>query len=168
MARRDAAASFEHLGEAETLVYEVIQELTFLIQELYPMALKEKGLANTLREYIFEWEGQTDIRAELKIEGEQRANLETEQALYRVVQEALANVARHSRASQVSISLICDHQAIAIEIADDGQGFDPAVRPAGMGLRSMRERVEKIHGELRLESAPGHGTHLSIHAPFRR
>ena len=68
-------------------MYEVIQELTFLIQELYPVALKEKGLVTALREYIFEWENRTDIQVDLKIDGAKKLPLDVEQALYRIVQE---------------------------------------------------------------------------------
>ena len=89
----------KHLGEAENLVYEVIQELTFLIQEMYPIALKDKGLSNALREYVFEWETRNDIRVNLLIEGESNLRLEIEQAIYRIIQESLANIARHSHAT---------------------------------------------------------------------
>ena len=85
------------LSEAENLVSDVIQELTFLVQEIYPIALQEKGLATTLREYIFEWENRNDITVKLVIRNERRLPLEVEQAIYRVTQEALANVARHSQ-----------------------------------------------------------------------
>ena len=84
-----------HLIEAETLVYEVIQELTFLIQEIYPIALQEKGLPTTLREYIFEWENRNDTEVNVTVRNERSLPLETEQAIYRIIQEALANVARH-------------------------------------------------------------------------
>src|SRR5690606_9087548 len=87
-----------HLGEAENLVTDVIQELTFLVQEIYPIALQEKGLVITLREHIFEWENRNDMVVQLVTRNEKRLPLEIEQALYRITQEALANVARHSRA----------------------------------------------------------------------
>ncbi|HSB02059.1 MAG TPA: two-component regulator propeller domain-containing protein, partial [Anaerolineales bacterium] len=84
-----------HLNEAENLVTDVIQELTFLVQEIYPIALQEKGLVTTLREYIFEWENRNDTTIQLVTRNERRLALDVEQALYRITQEALANVARH-------------------------------------------------------------------------
>lgn len=153
------------LGEAENLVYEVIEELSFLIQEMYPAALKEKGLAAVLREYVFEWENRGEIQASLVIHGDQRLPLEVEQALYRVVQEALANVARHSRASQVEITVDYQPEGIQVCIHDNGCGFDPEQKPIGMGLQSMQARVSKIGGTLTIESAPGKGTRLCTRAP---
>ena len=95
-----------HLDQAENLVSDVIQELTFLVQEIYPIAVQEKGLATALREYVFEWENRSDITAKLVIHNEQRLPLEIEQAIYRVTQESLANVARHSNAHHVDVALV--------------------------------------------------------------
>jgi signal transduction histidine kinase len=163
----DAGSAKVHMIEAENLVYEVIQELTFLIQELYPMALKEKGLVTTLRDYVFEWENRNEILVDLSVRGERRVTLEIEQAIYRVIQESLANVARHSRATRVEISLAYQDESINILVADNGTGFDVSQKPAGMGLRSIRERVESIHGSLHIESAPGQGTRVHVQVPNR-
>jgi NarL family two-component system sensor histidine kinase LiaS len=95
-----------HLGEAENLVTDVIQELTFLVQEIYPIALQEKGLATALREYIFEWENRNDATVQLVTHNDRRLPIDVEQAIYRVSQESLANIARHSHARRVDISLV--------------------------------------------------------------
>jgi signal transduction histidine kinase len=143
----------------------VIEELTFLIQEMYPVALKEKGLAATLREYIFEWEGRTDIQVEVRIEEERRLRLEVEQAIYRVVQEALSNVSRHSRAKHVEVVLSYKGSDVMVIVADDGCGFDQNARPTGVGLRSIRERIESIGGKVEIESPLDCGTRLTVHIP---
>lgn len=156
-----------HLSEAETLIYEVIQELNFLIQEIYPIALQEKGLQTTLREYIFEWEHRNDAMVNLKVQNERTLPLETEQAVYRVIQEALANVSRHSKAKRVDISLAYDLDVLQVLIADDGMGFDMNQKAKGMGFRSMRERISSIRGTLQVQSAPGQGTRLIIQIPTR-
>jgi ligand-binding sensor domain-containing protein/signal transduction histidine kinase len=156
----------KNLTEAENLVYEVIQELTFLIQELYPLALKEKGLTIALREYIYEWENRTGIQVELKLSGTKKLPLDIEQALYRIVQESLANVARHSQAKKVVVSVSYLPSRLDIDIIDNGQGFDIDQQPFGLGLHSMQERAEMIGGLLRIESSPGKGTHVMIHLPF--
>jgi ligand-binding sensor domain-containing protein/signal transduction histidine kinase len=162
----NARAARNHLSEAENLVYEVIEDLTFLIQEMYPLALKEKGLATTLREYIFEWESRTDTRVTVRIEGYQRLRLEIEQAVYRIIQEALSNVARHSRATQVEVSLTCNDDMIEAVVRDNGCGFNQHTRPAGIGLRSIQERAESLGGTVKIESEPDCGTRLTALVPL--
>ena len=156
-----------HLQEAEVLVSEVIQEITFLIQEIHPAALKEKGLSAVLREYAFEWGNRTGIAVDLSLNGDGRLPLEIEQALYRAIQEALANVARHSNARAVRLSLVIQPEEVNISVVDDGQGFDPSQTPRGMGLRSINERVERFGGRFTLDSAPGDGTRLIITIPIK-
>lgn len=154
-----------HLQEAENLVYEVIEELTFLIQEMYPLALKEKGLATSLRDYVFDWEARTDIQVQVEIEHEKHLPLEVEQAIYRAIQEALSNIARHSHASSVKISLSYSKVEILATICDNGIGFDPLTRQNGMGLRTIRERMETLGGSLKIESRANQGTCLTLTCP---
>ena len=155
-----------HLAEAENLVTDVIQELTFLVQEIYPIALQEKGLVATLREHIFEWENRNDTNIQLITRYERRLPLDVEQALYRVTQEALANVARHSHARRVDVSLVYNADAVQLSISDDGCGFDTNTKH-GMGLRSIRERISSIRGTVQIQSAPGQGTRLLVQVPMR-
>ncbi|MGZ9221687.1 MAG: two-component regulator propeller domain-containing protein [Anaerolineales bacterium] len=156
-----------HLSEAEDLVTEVIQELTFLVQEIYPIALQEKGLPTTLREYIFEWENRNDTAVQLVTRNERRLPINVEQAIYRVSQEALANIARHSHARRVDISLVYNGDSVQLSLADDGCGFDASGKSQGMGLRSIRERVSSIHGTVQVQSAPGHGTRVLVQVPTK-
>ncbi len=160
--QNNAGAARTHISEAENLVYDVIQELTFLIQEMYPLALQEKGLAAALREYTFEWENRTDIRASVRIESERRLPLQAEQALYRISQEALANVARHSHASQVELRVTYEPESVTLLISDNGQGFDVSQKPKGLGLRSIQERAESVGGRACIDSAPGKGTRIEV------
>ena len=155
-----------HLNEAENLVTDVIQELTFLVQEIYPLALQEKGLVTTLREHIFEWENRNDTIVQLMTRDERRLPLEVEQALYRITQEALANVARHSHARRVDMSLVYNGDSVQLSVSDDGCGFDVSTKH-GMGLRSIRERVSSIRGTVQIQSAPGHGTRLLVQVPIK-
>ena len=156
-----------HLSEAENLVSDVIQELTFLVQEIYPLALQEKGLVTTLREYIFEWENRNDVAVQFSTRNECRLPLEVEQALYRVSQETLANIARHSHASRVDMSLVYNGESVQLSVSDNGCGFDTNTKSHGMGLRSIRERVSSIHGTVQIQSAPGHGTRLLVQVPTK-
>ncbi len=156
-----------HLNEAENLVSDVIQELTFLIQEIYPMALQEKGLEAVMREYVFEWENYNDITVQLATRNGRSLPLAVEQAIYRVTQESLANVARHSKAHRVELSLVYNDDSVQLSISDDGQGFDTEKRPQGMGLRSIRERVSSIHGTVQIQSTPEGGTRIIVQVPAK-
>ncbi len=156
-----------HLSEAEDLVSDVIQELTFLVQEIYPIALQEKGLVTALREYIFEWENRNDTRAKLATHNERRLPFEIEQAIYRVTQESLANVARHSKARRVDVALVYNSDSVQLSLSDDGCGFDASAKSQGMGLRSIRERVSSVHGTVQVQSAPGQGTRILVQVPAK-
>ena len=83
----------------------------------------------------------------------------------RILQEALANVRRHSGARNVEVGLRTDDEAILIEVADDGRGFDPGSARAGIGLSAMRERVEGLGGEIEVRSRPGEGTKVTVRVP---
>jgi ligand-binding sensor domain-containing protein/signal transduction histidine kinase len=163
----NANSASMHLSEAENLVSDVIQELTFLVQEIYPIALQEKGLITVLREYIFEWENHNDILVQFVDRNGRRMSLEVEQAIYRVIQEALANVARHSHARRVDMSLVYNGDSVQLSISDNGCGFDMNTKSHGMGLRSIRERISSIHGTMQIQSAPGHGTRLLVQVPTK-
>ncbi len=158
---QDPEAAWEMVAEAEDLSYEVQQELTNLIHELRPVELEGKGLAAALEEYSARWSRQTGVKAKVTPDGEHAVPPALEQALFRLVQEALANVARHADAGQVEIALASTEGAITLTIVDDGCGFDPATtKDRGLGLRSMRERIEALGGELEVVSARGNGTRL--------
>jgi signal transduction histidine kinase/ligand-binding sensor domain-containing protein len=154
-----------HLAEAESLVYDVLQELDILIQEMHPVVLKERGLVLALRDYVFEWAHQNEVEIDFKVEGERALPLMVEQILYRIAQEALANVARHSQARTVDILLEFRTGITHLAVCDDGCGFDPKTTQLGMGLRSMRERSEMFNGSLHIESNPGDGTRIIAEIP---
>ena len=158
---QDAGAAWEMIDEAEDLSWEVQQELTGLIHELRPVELEGKGLTAALQEYGTRWSRQTGIEVSVALHGEHPVPQDVEQALFRLTQEALANVSRHADAEKVEIMLTRTESAITLEISDDGRGFDPAsAEGKGLGLRSMRERIEALGGELTVASAPGIGTRL--------
>jgi signal transduction histidine kinase len=85
--------------------------------------------------------------------------------MLRIMQEALANVRRHSAARNVEVRLRTDVEAILLEVADDGRGFDPTVARGGVGLVGMRERVEELGGEIEVKSRPGEGTEVTVRVP---
>ena len=88
--------------------------------------------------------------------------------LYRIVQEALSNIARHSRARHAQVTLICENRTLTLQIADSGVGFDPhSTRQSGLGLISMRDRVAFLRGQLAIHAAPGGGTRIGVNVPVR-
>ncbi len=157
----DAAKA--RLVETDQLVRQTQQELTILIQELRPAALKDKGLATALCEYVGDWSRQNGIAAEVRVRGEQSMSFLMEQSLFRVTQEALANIARHSGATQVEVELAWEGDQVTLSLADNGRGFNPATTNGkGVGLRSMRERVEAIGGQVSVTSQAGAGTRVTV------
>jgi NarL family two-component system sensor histidine kinase LiaS len=161
---RDVEAASERLNKAETLVKQAQQELTSLIRELRPVALEGKGLVAALRELVPQWSQQSDIVANLRVEGAQTLPVMVEEALFRVAQEALSNIARHSKASLVQITLSMTGETVTLSVHDNGQGFDPAhLERRGVGLHSMQERMKALGGDLKLESAPDQGTLVVAH-----
>jgi len=162
--KRDVDAAEVRLNEADKLVRQAQQELTSLIRELRPIALEGKGLVAALRELATEWTQQTDIVANLRVEGTQTLPLTIEEALFRVAQEALANVARHSKATLVQMVLTTTDDTVTLSVSDNGQGFDMSRQGhLGVGLLSMQERMEALGGEVQVESAPGKGTRIVAH-----
>ncbi|MCP4357045.1 MAG: HAMP domain-containing protein [Chloroflexi bacterium] len=163
---RDPAAAEGHLIEAENIIDQLRQELTNLIFELRPAALDSQGLAPALEVYATRWSRQNNIGSELRLKGKRSLPLEIEQALFRIVQEALANVARHSLAGNVEITLLFNLDHLILTVSDDGQGFDPKSQPTGFGLRSMKQRAEALGGQFTIDAAPGHGATLTCNVPI--
>jgi len=158
---KDGDAAAEHLRQAGDLVRRSQKELNVLIHEMRPAALEGKGLAAALRDYAAEWSRGSEIPCEVHVRGERETPLEVEQALFRVAQEALANVAKHSGAKGVEVDLHYDADALALRVADDGRGFDASkTNGSGFGLHSMSERLAALGGSLKIESAVGGGTRV--------
>ncbi len=163
---QDPATALKHLEAAEALSEQTQQELTALIRALRPPALADKGLADMVRDYGDEWSHQMGIAVDLHLQGERETPLAIEETLFRVIQEALANVARHSGARAVSIHLAWEADRVSLRVRDDGTGFD-ASRPSGkgLGLANMRERVESVRGRFCVESSPA-GTVVAVGVPY--
>lgn len=154
------------LGEARAVTGATLRELNALILHLRPAALDGQGLAPALREYVNAWSHQTGIEARLRVRGDRPFELELEQGLFRVAQEALANVARHSGARKVDVHLAIDDDRtdadVRLSIRDDGRGFDPASPSRGYGLIAMEERLRGLGGDLEIHSEQGRGTTVVV------
>ncbi len=151
----------DHLDEAERLVNEVRRELTDLIQELRPVALQGEGLATAIRRFARESENQIGIPFSVRTQGNRVIPREVEQSLFRIVQGTISNIARHSQATEAEIHLAFQPNQVVLTVTDNGVGFDPTKKYSGVGLRSIRERVELLHGTLKIESGKENGTKIT-------
>jgi len=141
-----------------------------MTKRLRPVVLDELGLVTALRRAVAEWNDHHEGGCcTLEVEGDvSELDEETRIQVYRIVQEALTNAARHARATQVHVRLArerADGDCLVLEIRDDGAGFDPHAARSGMGLPGMRERALSLGGELSIESAPGRGTRIRVSCP---
>jgi NarL family two-component system sensor histidine kinase LiaS len=154
------------LAEAEHVLLQVQEELQTLIRELRPVALEDKGFGVALQELASQWTQQTSIPTDVQLERKQVLPLLVEEAFYRIVQEALANVARHSQATKVLIRLVCEQEHVLLSIQDNGQGFALAgTKGKGFGLLSMQERMNALGGDVSIESTKEQGTRIVARCP---
>jgi signal transduction histidine kinase len=159
---------------------EGITNLRALITDLRPAALDELGTQAAV-EALAERAGRRGIEVDVSIElAHEKAHLygdgepvtrhvpELETAIYRIVQEALTNAAKHGGASRAIVEIHEDEDTVHVEIRDNGGGFDPAAETSGFGLLGMRERVELLDGTLRIESSLGAGATVRASFPVQR
>jgi signal transduction histidine kinase len=155
-----------HLAEADTLVDSVRRELTDLVDELRPQSMDGDDFSETVNGYGLEWSHRSGIRLNIHVDGSDK-NLPpvTCESLFRIAQEALANVARHSSASQAELSIDYEKDSVTLVIKDNGRGFDMSVPHSGLGLHSMQERAESLGGSFSVASEPGQGTRIVVALP---
>jgi signal transduction histidine kinase len=142
-----------------------IRTLRNLITELRPAELDEIGLESALEALAERRSRDGALRVSVNVdlgEAQQRLAPQVESTIYRVVQEALTNVAKHAEADQVDVRVGVINGSVDLTVADDGTGFDPRAAPKGWGLVGMKERIELMSGSLEFDSKPGAGT--TIHA----
>jgi NarL family two-component system sensor histidine kinase LiaS len=156
------SAAQTRLSEAEQLSNQLRQELSALVRELYSADVLAAGLPAALRELATTWARQNNLVAEIEISEEFHLPEPISLTLYRVAQEALANIARHAGAHHIWVTLRQESDGLTLQIRDDGRGFDPETIQPGVGLRSMRERLATLGGEFTLVSAPGEGTIITV------
>jgi signal transduction histidine kinase len=145
---------------------QTLQEIRLLIFELRPPELEEIGLAGALQERISNVERRSGISIELDFDELESLSPKIEISLYRIALEALNNILKHARANRICLSVKNRQKSVWMEIEDDGLGFDMDRQgQSGLGLQSMRERVSQMHGEIKIQSAPGQGTVITVEAP---
>ena len=170
MLRTDPTSARHELQRARSAARQALDEARQSVLALRPAPLEERSLADAVRAEL-EGLSEDGLAVEVAVgEPSPAGTPDAEDALFRIAQEALANVRRHARARRVQARLWQADGVLSLTIEDDGSGFDPAAgrrvdTSGGFGLTSMRERAEEAGGELRVESAPGKGTRIEVRLP---
>ena len=159
------------LGDVLGLAETGLAEMRALIFELRPESLETEGLVGALEKQAAAVQARHRLQVDTMLGDEPNVPLATKEALYRLAQEALHNVAKHARAQVVKLELESDVHELVLRIGDDGRGFDTSASfPGHLGLRSMRERTAAVGADLAIDSVPGGGTlicvRLSLGAPI--
>jgi len=154
-----------YLSRLGEIALQSLKEMRLLVYELRPSALEQEGLIPALQQRLETVEQRAGILTQLLVEGTWDLPGIQETEIYRIVGEALNNTLKYAQATTVTVRLCATAQALEVEIADDGQGFDPngVDGKGGMGLLSMHERVERLGGTLTIHSAAGQGTRINVH-----
>jgi len=138
-----------------------LAEMRALIFELRPDALETEGLVAALRKQAEALRARHKLDVQAQFCDEPPLPFAVKEAFYRVAQEALNNIVKHAHAKRVALTLTCDAETLALEVSDDGMGFDAGAEHLGhLGLLTMRERLEKLGGRLAIRSAQGEGTRV--------
>jgi len=164
----DIEAAMNHLQEAEQLTSQIRSELTGLIQELHPMNTKTQDFGKRLDSYLDEWSRRHGITTTQQVNFHSALSPIQDKAYWMVLQEALSNIAQHSEATHVDVELARHGSRIELIIQDNGRGFNlEDATGQGLGLLSMRERMEALGGQLSVESFQGEGTRILASSPLQ-
>lgn len=164
----------EELRNLKMIVRDSLQDVRKIIYDLRPMSLDDLGLVPTLQRYVLTFQEESGISVVFQTKGTQpELKSVISLTVFRIVQEALNNVAKHAKAKNAGIHLDFQQNGLRLYIFDDGAGFDTEKLKerhedisGGFGLVSMRERIELLDGEMIISSEPGKGTRLNISIPF--
>lgn len=160
----DPGRSAVDTGELKRLARSATEDLRRLILDLRPRALDDLGLAAALRWLAHE--RHADLHVDLDVDPRLRLTPPLDTAVFRIVQEALANVERHSNATRARVGVALENGVIRAVVEDKGEGFDPGARTGGLGILGMRERAEQLGGTLVITSGPGNGTRVELELPL--
>jgi NarL family two-component system sensor histidine kinase LiaS len=164
----DPEKAKEQLEITANIAKQAKNELSTLIYTLTPVELENQSLDLALKEYIRVWEKTSGISVVFRTHGKQKQVFqEIEQSIFRITQEALANIARHSKASATSVNLDYLSDSLQLQISDNGIGFDQNAVKKGLGLRSISERVLACRGTFDVDSGAS-GTTLTLVFPYER
>lgn len=161
------------LENLKKLVKDSLKGMRQLIFDLRPMTLDDLGLIPAIKRFLKDFESHFQISTNLLISGEEkRLNQKTETGLFRIIQEALNNVAKHSQARKVRVTIAINQRYVIINITDDGKGFEVdkvlsrECSSESLGLPGMRERAELLGAKLTVKSSPGKGASITVNVPL--
>ena len=170
LAAKDTQEAKRDLNEIEEFVLEAISECKGMIDDLRPSILDDIGSVPAVEKYLNSMRRENSCRVIFKVKGAiPRLSSQIETAVYRIVQEALLNVRKHARATEVKVTLGSRSNRLVAEVADNGCGFDmEAIDAEGdnWGLIGMRERAEVIGGSLQVKTTMGQGTSVHLEVPI--
>jgi PAS domain S-box-containing protein len=151
------------LEQLQQLTHGALSEMRTLLLELRPTALAEGKMGDLLQQLVDAFVSRSRVQVDLAVETQRSLPEQPKITLYRITQEALHNVSKHARATQVEVSLRDRGDQVELRVKDDGCGFDPHhVAPDRLGLGILRERAESIDATLQIASQPGHGTEIRV------
>jgi signal transduction histidine kinase len=154
------------VAECKSLVETMLRTVRDLALGLRPSMLDDLGLQPALEWLVRDFRRRDSLRVAIEVTGDlSHLPDHVRTCVYRIVQEALTNCVRHAKAGQVQVSVRLEAHQLEVTIVDDGVGFDPAVRPQGLGLLGIEERVRELQGAFTIQTAPGQGTRLTVTLP---
>ena len=162
------ASVFDRMEDTRALIDDTTLSIREICAGLHPVAIERGGLLGVLGTYCVQFSKRTGIQVDLRCPHEdKRLDADLELALFRIVQEALANCAKHAQAQTVEVRMQLDQRPLVLSISDDGCGFDAQAALNGctlygLGLVNMRDTVDFAGGRMRLDTAPGRGTRIYI------
>jgi len=160
---RDPNEGMQNLEELRQLTRGALAEMRTLLLEMRPESLERAEIKPLLTQLADAFVGRVRVPVSLVLEGDCELTQEVKLVLYRVAQEALNNIAKHSGARHVALHLACQPGHIALRISDDGLGFDAgSIPPDHMGIAIMRERASSVGARLKIESQVGQGTIVEL------
>jgi signal transduction histidine kinase len=161
--KKNPKAAIKNLEEVKMLNNVALMEMRSLLYELRPSVLKDEILGDLLGNLAKSFEAKSKISLELKIDGEYKFSPKIELGFFRIAQEALNNIIKHSQATKASIILKVLPEKLYMDIADNGRGFnDKKIASTNLGLAIMRERAKNIKASIAIESLPGKGTKITV------
>lgn len=163
--KRDPVEGERRIARVLELSQQALAEMRALLTELRPASPVTAGLIPALRQHIERVTERDRLHIQLAAETYRPQPPEREEMFYRVIQESLNNVTKHARAQTVTITLTQANGEVTLVICDNGRGFDMTQSAMGLGLPGMRERVERLGGALKVQSAPGAGTSITVTLP---
>jgi two-component system NarL family sensor kinase len=161
------------IKSAQNLVEKASDFIRVFSHQIHPGMLEDLGLFPALRSFVRDFQENTGMRVNLKFSGNPgRASIEQKAALYRIVQESLTNILKHSGTRSATVTIKKSQDEITLQVADSGKGFELAgisgtrEKKQGLGLLGMRERARAVGGKFMILSRPGIGTKVRVHLPL--